>query len=313
MKLQWILLCLMVSSFAESNLPSSDCNVWPADMLPMRMCCDVSSFNRYQTNINCSNDCIYNCYANRTGIISNGVFNKTAVLLIYRINLFCMKTHNDIYCEEMDKTDEVETETRLEISEHDLSDSSETSLKRKYEMMTKIENAVDKCNYSSANTLSVNLIKFYECVEDVLAKNCRDYENGQSCDSSIELHEKCNNIKPNCSEWSSSLQSAYQYCCRVPKLFSYLTFNRFKKECQAQPFFTHKKFECAYNKILQEKRLLIENGKIDMEIVKEMLMNSTSQPKAWEKLIDAAVKRCGKLAEGKHFQLHRMKLISLKF
>lgn len=159
-----------------------------------------------------------------------------------------------------------------------------------------INDGVDKCEYEPQNSTIAALIKFYNCVNDILSENCVNFIHSFECLPTEELFEKCRNIQPNCNEWPPSYPHP-EVCCKPPQLISENLRSKCRIECQRKEFFIVKQSECVNNCMFIETGLRV-GGKVDFAVVKEMLAENTNKTEEWEKSIDIAVENCEKLLKG---------------
>lgn len=159
-----------------------------------------------------------------------------------------------------------------------------------------IGEGVEKCEYDSTGTLSQNLAKFYSCVNEYLAENCVSFVQSPECDATEQFFEQCKNIQPNCTAWPMVLGHP-ESCCKTPLLVSEELSSKCSHTCRRKEFFLVKQIECLTNCTYMETGLRNE-GKVDFEVVKKMLLESSNKTEAWEKPIEEAIQICEKNIKG---------------
>lgn len=263
------LFCLISVVVADPEADStSDCNPWPSNLKPVSDCCNIPGHSQELMqhicytkcalkSVDTRSDCTIECYANLTGIIKDGSFNKAAAIRIYENNAYSDR----------------------------------------HQWQKWISEGVEKCEYDSSGSLTENLVKFYNCVDDFLARNCVSFIQCPECSPVEEYFEKCNNVQANCTVWPRTVVSP-EMCCKVPPIFTHDLNSKCRNECNRKEFLLLRQNECVYNCTWIATGLKTGN-KIDFEVVKKMLMDGAgNKSDVWEKSIEKAVQTCQKTLSG---------------
>lgn len=245
---------------------SSDCATWPANLKPMRECCqvpvNVNSAADYQCLQSCRNkssslsDCARDCYIKTTSLMNGTTINKNVVKKVF--------TENFLWFEA--------TWTKL------------------------VNEAVNKCVYNSTDSLQQDIVKFYACINDHLTDNCIHFAGHEECDESIKHFKMCRKATPKCA--NPVMMTDFMNCCKMPFRNSEELNGKYRLDCQKKEFHPHKKFECAYNQSVAESGLKMD-GAVDYGIVKKMLIESSNNSEVWMMSIEKAVETCEKVVKGK--------------
>lgn len=152
-----------------------------------------------------------------------------------------------------------------------------------------IEEAVDRCDYVSAESIEQSVLRFYNCVDDYLIENCVSFIQNQHCDSVEEQFENCRAKAYDCSRWPCGMVSP-EACCNSPQILSADVTENCAMKCQRKEFLIRKKSKCNFNCTLVETGIVVD-GKVSFANIKKVLLASSAKPE-WEKSIEKAILTC---------------------
>lgn len=264
MKRTFYFLCSLLFVLAEDE--TSECN--PSSLKPVRDCCNIPHHSNDLLQNVCYTRCALKSIDVRSDCAVDCYVNMTGLIRDGSINKSAAKRiyENNAYHDRV--------------------------------WLKLIGDGVDKCNFESTESLTENLIKFYNCVDDFLSENCVSFIQTSECDKVEEHFETCKNIQPDCSVWPKHLMNP-AICCQTPSLFSETLNSKCRTECHRKQFLLTKQIECLNNCTYIETGLKAE-GKFNFEVVKKMLIESSgNKSEIWEKPIENAVNVCEKFITGK--------------
>lgn len=160
-----------------------------------------------------------------------------------------------------------------------------------------MEDAVDNCTFDSNKTLHTALAKFYSCINDYLGDHCVNFIQRPDCEKTQQLFEDCHKVRINCDFWPRNLANP-EYCCKIPPLFSHQLVSRCKHDCAVKELFVQRQQKCTDECLYNDTKLLVD-GKLNFNVILEMLIESSGKSKEWRKPIENAVERCKKALGGR--------------
>lgn len=250
----------------DGDKPASDCNTWPTHIRPLQECCSIP----YHSNVVLQNICYTRCMMMKKNLqqecILSHYVNMTGLIRDGKLHKGVVKR---IY------------------------ENNAYSDRRWFKV---IGEGVDKCEYATSGSLTQNLVKFYNCVNDFLADNCLHFIQSPECEDTEEHFESCKNIQPNCTAWPMNMMHP-EACCKAPQLISEHLISKCRLECQRKELFMPDQIDCRNNCTYTESGLK-DQGKFKFDIVKKMLKDNANKSEAWEKAIDSAVEACEKTMKG---------------
>lgn len=255
------------SSLSETTAAASSCQPWPSHLKTVRDCCNIPSHSNALTQNICASKCNLKHGESRVECELFCYVNQTALIQDEKINKEAVQRiyENNAFHE------------------------------RRWGIF--IQEAIrEKCEYVATGSLLADLMKFYNCVDDHLSENCVSFMQTNDCDASEEYFMKCKNIEPNCTDWPVH-QRRPDSCCKTFALFPQALQSKCRHECQRKELFLHRVQECVHNCTHLETGLIADE-KIDFEVVKKMLIESSQHSLEWEKPIEIAVENCNTLIKG---------------
>jgi hypothetical protein len=276
MKQITIILFLFASVFADSDSDSDldceleDCKTWPKSLKSVRECCNLPIYLDSKFDSDCNSKCLYQvkpdpdcatkCYVNNTKIVVDNQINSEAVKKIY-----------------YQKTAIVWKDA--------------------------LEAAIEKCECefdSEAETLSKAIVGYYNCINEILAKDCKSFQQCKDCLMTEEHYKTCQNVSFDCSKWNLPDP---MLCCKVPQLVTLESCDKCKINCGRSQFLPTQQQKCVTTCSTGTVEEMVKNGTIDFELVKKILKENVNNTEKWEKAIETAVESCQKfLLNGlKHF------------
>lgn len=261
----FLFFCVIFVVFCESSAESS-CDPWPSYLRSREDCCNIPSQSNTILQDICTTKCSLKSVESQSDCAVECYVNITTIIKDGSINKIAVKR---LY---------------------------ENNAFHNREWVKVIGEAVEKCDYETTGTLTQNLIKFHNCVNDLLAENCVSFIQTPECDPTEEYHEQCKNIQPNCTAWPTH-QIHPEVCCKTPQLFSEALTSKCSRDCKRKELFLVKQSECIQNCTYIETGLR-SDGKVDFEVVKKMLIESSNKSEAWEKPIESSIQFCEKKIRG---------------
>lgn len=256
-----------LGSESETSAAPSDCHPWPSHLKSIRECCSIPShYNGLTQNI-CISKCSMKHGEARTDCELVCYVNQTALIQDEKINKLVVQR---IY---------------------------ENNAFHERRWSNIINDGIQKCEYVATGSLMGDLMKFYNCVNDYLSENCIIFMQTNECDATEEHFLKCKNIEPNCSAWPIH-QMRPDACCKTFPLISEALTAKCRRDCQRKELFYNRQHECVHNCTHIETGMIVDK-KIDFEVVKKMLIESSKHSLEWEKPIEIAVENCEKLVKGR--------------
>jgi hypothetical protein len=156
--------------------------------------------------------------------------------------------------------------------------------------------ATENCEFVSTGNLSLNLATFYDCINNFVTDKCTHFTNFVTgCDLVEEHLIKCGRIATNCDEWPEG--GLVDSCCKSPKVIKDEIQDICARDCKKNEYFQQLLRKCFFDCIVRETKVM-SNNKLDMEIVKKVLIDNTNNTAEWEKPIEAAVTKCEKNWKG---------------
>lgn len=280
MKSTLILLCLIMAVFAEdepSEVEPTDastkapetsdgCDPWPSNVRTLRECCDLPSQSNVMLQNVCSTKCMLKSSDLQADCAVECYVNMTRLIINGAIAKPVVKRIYD----------------------------SNSYYERSWKKV--ISDGVDKCEYVAGETLTQGLVKFYNCVNDYMSENCANFIQTAECEATENQFEKCKKVQANCSSWPNNLMHP-DVCCLTPKLFNDDLERKCRVDCNRKEFFVTKQAQCINNCTWVETGLRVD-GKVDFEVVKKMVLESSKKNEAWEKPIESAMDVCEKVVRG---------------
>lgn len=161
---------------------------------------------------------------------------------------------------------------------------------------SKANNLADGCKFNSTGNLSLDLATFYECVSNNLQSNCSRFKlHEPGCDL-VEQHLiKCGKVPINCSEWPEGGNE--EVCCNSPKVIKEEVQETCARDCKQKEYFHMFLQKCFFDCLVRETKI-IKDDKVDIEMVKKVLMTNANNSADWEKPIETAVEKCEKNFKG---------------
>lgn len=163
--------------------------------------------------------------------------------------------------------------------------------------MSIINASVSECDFEKSEALSQSLAKFYECVNLRLENNCVSFVNTLECDGVQEYYERCNNIRYDCDSWPEDMIFPIS-CCKTPQLFTKQLTYSCRRKCLAEEFFIPRQVKCIEYCLLNETNIKTD-GKFNIDVVKNLLIENTRTKPSWQKGIEDATTKCDKKMKGK--------------
>jgi hypothetical protein len=264
MKWIGIILFLFVAVSAESDSEkdsesSSDCETWPKSLKTVRDCCNFPNF--FDNKID--SECNIKCLTNLTDpeCTTKCYVNKTNLIIDTKINVEAVKK---IYYQ------------------------SATIVWKDV-----LEKAIEKCEFElESEMLSKSLITYYNCINEMLAKDCKGFLQSPDCLSTEEHFQTCKNVSFDCSKWSLPDPT---FCCKVPQLVTLHSCDKCKVNCGKFNFLPTQQQKCFVACSTGMDGTLVKNGTIDFELVKKVLKENKNNSEIWEKAIESAVEKCKNL------------------
>ncbi|KAG5669309.1 hypothetical protein PVAND_017197 [Polypedilum vanderplanki] len=249
-------------SSPKSSQPDDSCTPWPSNLKSVRDCCNIPH-NPASISLN---TCFYRCSSReiderrQVECAASCFVNVTGILLDDRLNRDRVK---NLFIGTMMSN---ERWTRI------------------------IENAVDKCDLNSKNSLHAALARFFACINDYMAQNCVQFVQSTECEKTQDLFESCNHVKSNCNIWPVNLPNP-EVCCRIPPLFSQKLVEKCRYECEHKELFAQRQLKCNEACLYNDTKLR-NDGRFNFDVVKDLLMNSANFLPEWRKPISDAVDKC---------------------
>ena len=282
MKLLWLVLINFSSwSFALSEL-SGDCENWPTQQDDLRNCCDIPQrWNLYSIEEVCRSACL-----------------SKEQKVDYECFMDCFLRRTDLVSK--DKIEEVAVTEMYSVGYTVWADV--------------LQAAIEKCEYESSGSLTDKLLKYFNCIDDHMEDNCATFLPSDECNS-VELRFKtCHGgVKYNCASWPSELGNP-ESCCYAPQLVPIKKIKTCQRECKRKELFEFRRTECVENCTWYESGIMTNDGIVDYEKVKTILIENSNKSVNWEKSIENAVEGCRNMSGGKnpYFELIEV-LISFFF
>lgn len=262
MKLFFVFLNFLFVVFCSGE--QINCDSWPTNLKPIRDCCKVPNYVDENFESKCltkcagkGEECLLKCYIDKTKIVANGTINKAAVKKTYES---LMSNDNRFW-------------------------------------LFAITQALDKCQYDSTGMLTQNILKFYDCINDYLGNNCKDFVSSQECEAVFEHIEQC---KIECSS-----KNAWDECCRdPPPLFLHEIFDK----CSPKPPTCTSEFpESIEKKCVEDEEtkciLQIVHSKLEgkPEKITDFLVTNSNNSVKWREPIKKVANVCGSKMKGLSF------------
>lgn len=158
-------------------------------------------------------------------------------------------------------------------------------------------NATENCEFVWTGNLSLNLATFYSCINSYVISNCNQFKDHiPGCDLLEEHLTKCGKIAVNCSQWPKE-DNEDNLCCQSPKIIKTEILATCIDACKEKEYFHVLMQKCFSDCIIRETKV-INDGKIDIETVKKVLIENANKTVDWEKHVEAAVEKCEKISKG---------------
>jgi hypothetical protein len=161
-----------------------------------------------------------------------------------------------------------------------------------------IEKAVNLCTFNSSKALRKSMDDFYNCSNEYLLSNCAAVMATDECQQTFEQFEKCKKVSPKCDKWPLEIMMP-EYCCNYPQLITDKLRIEFRTKCAATTKTYRDQAKCV--KDLIDKKFK-PTGKFDYSEVKATLTGNvnSSNPRAWDQIVEKAVEACKVFIEGIH-------------
>lgn len=261
-----LIFVLITVVAANDESPATDCSTWPPNLMPIKECCNIpihlhKEFQSY---------CVNKVLSKEDESMMACYLNKTGILKDGIINKAAVKK---IYIKNI-------------------------SGERKW--LKVINDSVEKCHYDAQSSTTENLIKFHNCIDELLAENCPNFIQTEGCAATEEHFNDCNKSQLNCSSWPVDLVFPHA-CCKTPVIISEELTIRCRQNCSRKEFFTQNQMDCIKNCTYFDNGLIV-NGKVEFEAAKKMLLKNSNKSEIWEKTIDTAVDACVRVIKGDGIQ-----------
>lgn len=161
-----------------------------------------------------------------------------------------------------------------------------------------IDEAVSKCEFVGAKNFSNNLEKFYNCVDQLILRDCplSAIDSRDECDPVEEYYEKCKNYKPNCNEYPMKLIMP-EFCCDYPEMVSTKTIDTCNSKCKAEVLHI---VRAKCNRDCIEKQLGVKSSrKYDFDVLKKLLLANSNTSTIWGNSIETSLESCKNELDGK--------------
>lgn len=263
MKPLLIMFCCLAIVVCEEEV-SEGCDPWPSNVRSTRECCLIP----HHSNDLIQDMCAMQCFSHgsqENECPTNCYINKTKILKEGTIDKTVVKRfyhNNNVYFD------------------HDW---------KKF-----IDLGVDKCEFASSDSVTQSLLSFFNCVSDFLANNCISFLQVPECVATEDLFDKCRKDPANCSKWPNTLMHPAS-CCNTPQLENEGIKLECRVACERKELFVAERNKCI-DKCVDAS--IQSEGKIDFELVKKVLIESSKKVEAWEKPIASAVEACEKDMKG---------------
>lgn len=263
-----LLLSAVVVSEDEPAEISNECKTWPSNLRSLQECCNVPYHSNSVLQSICQTKCFVVAKDSQYECVVDCYINMTGLIKDGTVNKLVVKRiyENNIYNERS--------------------------------WIKVISEGVEKCEYPTNGSKIEKLVGFYNCVNDFLAENCKDFIQSSECQDTEEQFEKCREIKPNCTVWPTNMIHP-ESCCKIPVLITERMASKCRLNCQRKELFMTQQADCIQNCSYVESGLML-NGKFDFATVKKLLVENSNSSEAWTKPIDDAIEVCEKSIKGSY-------------
>lgn len=135
-----------------------------------------------------------------------------------------------------------------------------------------------------------------------LLKDCATFEAITGCFKTEKYFEDCFREKENCSTWPKRFYiDTINTCCNAPKLISTNEVN----ECSSKCIFRSEDYSTCNDNCIYTLDKFVKDKKLDVKLVKKILMENSNQSMPWEKIFDEGIEICLKAHKGELFMSHR--------
>ena len=274
-----------------------ECENWPTQKQDLRECCDIpflenSIFSRTCIDT-CSTEkkefdyvCFLACFVNETGLIINGKIDKDAVR-----NRYARERPDIIWSYDTDSSDG-----------NFLSDENNFTIEATWKET--VDMSIARCEYEDLDSLTKSLSKYFNCLNDHMAVNCRSFNWLDKCELVQSKLENCQDLQPDCETvkekpyFDDSEYNGHYECCLMPLLVTERTTEKCLSDCDEKEMFEFRRRRCNENCTFVDTGLVTSDGSVDFEKAKEILLENSGNPEKWEKSIEKAVKKCRASLEG---------------
>lgn len=270
-------LCLSILFHVSTTFATSDsCETWPPDLKTLKECCNLPIRYTCSHEISCAVSCSdEHPNLKLTSISASAV--DVGVMRTCIEDCFIQKSY-------LFTGDKKINKTAAKLLYHNINSFSNWT--------QAIEVAVDSCEMGSDQSLSFKLANYFSCVEDSLAKSCKDFiYQLDGCPATIEHYEKCQNVQTDCTIWPRTAVSPIYCCDDVPKVFSEAIISNCYEKCESSEYFKHFEYRCIHNCLFDATNVM-DNNKFNFVIAKKLLLENVINTEDWITSIDIAVDSC---------------------
>lgn len=263
-----LLISAVVVAEDEPAEKSNECKTWPSNLRSLQECCNVPN----HLNSMLQSICLTKCFA----VVKDSQYECVFDCYINMTGLIKDGTVNKLVAKRIYENNNYIDKSWIEI----------------------IREGVEKCEYPTNGSKIEKIVEFYNCVNDFLAENCKDFIQSPDCLETEEHFEKCREIKPNCTVWPTNMIHP-EGCCKIPALITERMESKCRLHCQRKELFMTQQVDCIQNCTCVDSGLML-NGKFDFAIVKKLLVEHSNSSEAWTKPIDDAIEVCEKSIKGSY-------------
>jgi hypothetical protein len=154
-----------------------------------------------------------------------------------------------------------------------------------------VTKGADNCAFEAEGPLEPRIMKFFNCLEDFMAKNCIKFNDHPNCVATEGFFEDCKHPEIDCAR--KPREHLREFCCMKPTIISEKLKFECKSGCKRNHFLKDKQDKCENQCIYIESGLVVDN-KVSFEAVKKMLIDNSESLDKWKPVINKTVDECVK-------------------
>lgn len=238
-----------------------NCASWPAGLKTLAECCEIPGHNNKDIENTCEHYCVSknnSSEGDHMDCVLNCYFNRTRILTKKR---------------KIDAISVVSLYEKNDFTGH----------------WTEIANrGIASCHYESNGTLKKNLMKYFNCIDDYLGKNCIWFKDDEGCYDVFNHFKNCTSPHVDCAIKTARYAND---CCKKPQLLTSSS-PSCNLECAKKEFLSPEQHLSALLCYGAESGLLTSDGSINFDKAIENLQSSREYSDKWMQPVANAVEFC---------------------